>query len=162
MTVWLLLDFSVYFKPHLFAKYCQLTNNTKTYPFLSVHITLTSKLCWTWERWKKELQNPQIVGKKWHLFWLSFLTNIIWILQKNNNKQNHCNESGNYILEYTCIILTHYKLMTPVWHLKIKSDRLESGIYVILNISKLKGQFSFSDLLCEYICCICLIYWNLL
>lgn len=145
MTVWLLLDFSVYFKPHLFAEYCQLTNNTKTYHFLSVHITLTSKLCWIWGRWKKELQNPQIVGKKCHLFWLSFLTNIIYLDIAKNTKT----------------IAMSQGIMTPVWHLKIKSDR--SAIMYICNIKyiKIKGTVFFSDLLCGYICC-CLIYWNLL
>lgn len=146
MTVWLLLDFSVYFKPHLFAEYCQLTSNTKTYHFLSVHITLTSKLCWIWERWKKELQKPQIVGKKCHLFWLSFPTNIIY-LDIAKKYKNHCNESGNY---------------DSSWHLKIKSDRCSIRYICNIKYIKIKGTVFFSDLLCGYICCICLIYWNLL
>lgn len=128
MTVWLLLDFSVYFKPHLFAEYCQLTNNTKTYHFLSVHITLTSKLCWIWERWKKELQNPQIVGKNGIYFdFHSSQILFIWILQKN-----------------TKTIAMSQGIMTPVWHLKIKSDR--SSIRYICNIKyiKIKGTVFFS------------------
>lgn len=125
MTVWLLLDFSVYFKPHLFAEYCQLTNNTKTYHFLSVHITLTSKLCWIWERWKKELQNPQIVGKNGIYFdFHSSQILFIWILQKIQKPLQWVRELW---------------LQFDTW--KLNQIDLQSGIYVILNISKLKGQF---------------------